>query len=276
VNLAAQSLSIAAFLMLTAFPAAAADGEARPPLEDNSFLIEEAYNQEAGVVQQYGTYLRGRRGGWVAAFTQEWPVPGQAHQLSYTLTYGQGGPGGERGLGDVLVNYRYQAVYQEDRLAFAPRLSVVIAGSQADSGASYRGVGPQGMLPVSITLTPWLVSHSNLGLSWIPAGRDGDATARFLVLTLGQSFVWLPHPRFNVLLETLWLNTDVRTGGTSRRDQALLVSPGIRWGLDLPHDVQLVLGLAAPLGVGPSAGERSVLLYLSVEAPFWTPAATRP
>lgn len=246
------------------------------PLEDNSFLVEEAYNQEAGVVQQMGTFLRGRGGAWVTSFTQEWPVPGQEHQLSYTLTYGRARDGGAGGLGDLLLNYRYQAVYQQDKVAFAPRLSGIVAGSSADSGASYRGFGLQGMLPVSTTLTPWLVTHSNLGLTWIPAGRDGDAKAGFVVLALGQSFVWLPHPRFNLLLETLWQSTDRRSGGGTRRDQALLVSPGVRWGIDLPGDSQVVLGLAAPLGVGPSAGERSVFLYLSVEAPFWHPAPATP
>jgi hypothetical protein len=264
-----------ALVMLVVAPLsvrAEAEPEQHAPLSDNSFLIEEAYNQEAGVVQQMATFMRGRGGSWVASFTQEWPAPAQRHQLSSSIAYGQAGPGGARGLGDILLNYRYQAVLDE-RVAFSPRLSAVVAGSNADSGASYRGLGLQGMLPVSTTLTPWLVTHSNLGLTWVPAGRDGDARAAFLVLALGQSLVWLPHPHFNMLLETLWLSSDVRSQGTTRRDQALLVSPGLRWGIDLPSDVQLVLGLAAPLGVGPSVGERSVFLYLSVEAPFWHPAA---
>jgi hypothetical protein len=273
VRITASSLTVVA-LAAAALPLVGMAGDSRP-LEDNSFLIEEAYNQDAGAVQQIGTFLRGHGGAWVASFTQEWPAPAQAHQLSYTLTYGQAGAGGERGLGDILVNYRYQAVFEEDRLAFAPRLTAVIAGSNADSGASYRGVGLQGMLPLSVTLTPWLVAHSNLQVTWIPAGHQGDAKAEFLVLTLGQSFVWLAHPRFNVMLETLWLGTGTRSGGATRHEQALLVSPGVRWGIDLPDEAQVVLGLAAPLGVGPSAGERSVLLYLSVELPFWHPVAAQ-
>lgn len=75
-------------LMAVALPAVTAGEVARRPLEDNSFLLEEAYNQEAGVVQQIGTFLRGRGGAWVASFTQEWPVPGIEHPLSYTLTCG--------------------------------------------------------------------------------------------------------------------------------------------------------------------------------------------
>jgi len=52
----------------------ATSGGARP-IEDNSFLIEEAYNQEAGVVQHISTFAlqRGTRA-WVYAFTQEWPL----------------------------------------------------------------------------------------------------------------------------------------------------------------------------------------------------------
>jgi len=56
------------------------------PLQDNSFLIEEAYNQEAGVVQNIvnGLWSRGSED-WLLTFTQEWPVPDQRHQFSYTL-----------------------------------------------------------------------------------------------------------------------------------------------------------------------------------------------
>src|SRR5258706_3537345 len=61
---------------------------------DNSFFIEEAYNQEAGVVQHIFNAVYG----WNPLsgpdehqvdflFTQEWPVGGQTHQFSYTIPY---------------------------------------------------------------------------------------------------------------------------------------------------------------------------------------------
>src|SRR5947207_12032333 len=72
--------------------------ESRRPVEgimDNSFLIEEAYNQEAGVVQHIfnGLYSFNRFTGVGEkradlSFTQEWPVYGQTHQFSYTIPYG--------------------------------------------------------------------------------------------------------------------------------------------------------------------------------------------
>jgi hypothetical protein len=53
-------------------------------IADNSFLIEEAYNQERGVVQHISTWQRSLRSvvrGFT--FTQEWPVGTQMHQLSF-------------------------------------------------------------------------------------------------------------------------------------------------------------------------------------------------
>lgn len=45
------------------------------PIQDNSFLVEEAYNQEPGVVQHISTFTRFQESkDWIYTFTQEWPV----------------------------------------------------------------------------------------------------------------------------------------------------------------------------------------------------------
>ena len=55
-------------------------------IQDNSFLIEEAYNQEPGVVQHINTFMYLKKSkSWIYTFTQEWPVPKETHQLSYTI-----------------------------------------------------------------------------------------------------------------------------------------------------------------------------------------------
>ena len=69
----------------------------KPPIDgirDNSFLIEEAYNQEPGVVQhiwtaRFGADHRGEANArsWDLSFTQEWPVFSQSHQFSYVVPY---------------------------------------------------------------------------------------------------------------------------------------------------------------------------------------------
>src|SRR5215475_8709782 len=82
------------------------------PIQDNSFLIEEAYNQEAGVVQHINTFTRmWKSNDWVYTFTQEWPLPMDwRHQLSYTVAGVSSGshPAAGAGFGDVALNYRYQ------------------------------------------------------------------------------------------------------------------------------------------------------------------------
>jgi hypothetical protein len=83
-----MSLRNLAFL-ITLSPAAVgaqATEPAGPPIQDNSFLIEEAYNQDPGIVQHIFTF-RNHRGSsdFEASFTQEWPVDGIKNQLSYDL-----------------------------------------------------------------------------------------------------------------------------------------------------------------------------------------------
>src|SRR6185312_5179101 len=87
--------------------------EEQRPIQDNSFLIEEAYNQERGVVQHISTFSRAQgTGDWAYTFTQEWPVPDQRHQLSFTLPVQElhAQAAARTGLGDLALNYRYQGV----------------------------------------------------------------------------------------------------------------------------------------------------------------------
>jgi len=42
----------------------------------------------------------------------------------------------------------------------------------------------------------------------------------------------------------------------------------VRWSYDFDWGLQIVPGVAFPMGVGPSRHEKSVFLYLSFEHPF--------
>lgn len=96
-------------------------------IQDNSFLIEEAYNQEDGVIQHIQTfqYLQKSKT-WGYLFTQEWPVPGQTHQFSYTIPVNHLEDSvKETGIGDIAINYRYQLIFKEP-IAMSPRLSLLL------------------------------------------------------------------------------------------------------------------------------------------------------
>ena len=133
------------------------------PLQDNSFLVEEAYNQEPGVVQHISSVLYNRTsGGWLANFTQEWPLGGQRHQLSYSLPFSWLREGGS-GLGDILLNYRYQLLVEEGRRpAIAPRLSLIFPSGDVRQGLGTGSAGIQANLPVSKQLSERLARTSTL------------------------------------------------------------------------------------------------------------------
>ena len=255
-------------LVLVLLPAALGAQQATPPepIRDNSFLVEEAYNQEGGVVQHIGTFARAREGGWAASFTQEWPVRSMRHQLSATVPM-QGGDGVD-GLGDVAMNYRLQL--SGGALAFAPRVSAVFPTGDAERGMGAGAMGAQVNLPVSWQPLAALVLHTNAGAAWTPRARapdGGRALSRQLVAA--QSAVWLAHPRLNLLVEAVYTSaTEPVADGRSARQEEVTLNPGVRWSHDLPGGLQIVPGVAVPIGVGPSRGARAVFFYLSFEHPF--------
>ncbi|HEV8374749.1 MAG TPA: transporter [Candidatus Polarisedimenticolia bacterium] len=267
-RLAAALLALGAGGIGPAMPA-----EAPPPIRDNSFLVEEAYNQEAKVVQHISSFLGfGDDRDWLYAFTQEWPLGGQAHQLSYTLALADPGClGGETGAGDTFVNYRYQvAGGGPERVAFAPRASLLLPTGNVREGRGRDAFGVFVNLPLSVEYTPALVGHYNAGAGRVfsakdAAGGESDLTDFFLA----QSLVWLARPTFNVMLEAVWASEEEVVGpGVADRSSSLLINPGLRWAINRPSGLQIVPGIAVPIGLGPSRGEEALFLYLSFEHAF--------
>jgi hypothetical protein len=238
------------------------------PISDNSFLIEEAYNQEAGVVQHIFNYRRARGGGWLATFTQEWPLGGQLDQLSYTLPLQSSALGAA--LGDAAINYRRQVVGRDDDpVWFSPRLSLVLPTGSTQKGTGEGGAGLQVNLPLSVRVSPALVTHWNLGASTTRARSVLGTRGTVRSLSAGASAIWLVAPTLNLMLETVWDRTEALddTGLRAAADHFVIL-PGLRGAINLPRDLQIVPGIGVPIGAGPSHGERDVFLYLSFEHPF--------
>ena len=267
---ATPGIALGALLVL-ASPAGAEDAA---PIEDNSFLVEEAYNQEPRIVQHIATWTRPRGGGWEASFTQEWPVMSRRHQLSYTIPVQQlaDHAGGERGIGDVALNYRYMWLGVDGgQVAFAPRISALLASGDADRGLGAGAPGLQINLPVSVALSRRWVSHTNVGVTWVgvPGGPYlGPAPKPTRGVSLGQSLIGLASPRLNLMIELAWERTEQPgVPGDDDLDESLYLAPGLRWAHDFASGLQIVPGVALPIGLGPSRGN-SVFLYLSFEHAF--------
>jgi hypothetical protein len=237
------------------------------PIEDNSFLLEEAYNQEKGVIQYISGFHRERGGNWLYSFTNEMPVKSQRHQFSYTVNVAR--VDGEARFADTYINYRYQAagLGENDRVAVAPRFSVILPTGSYRRETGSGAVGLQFNLPVSVIHSNKFVTHWNAGTTLIPRARNrsGDR-AHTKGANLGQSTVFLLKPKVNLLFETVWnYDQNVVSGGKTEGGYSLLLNPGIRWAWDLKSGWQIVPGIGVPIGVGPSRGERGVFLYLSFE-----------
>jgi hypothetical protein len=268
-----------AFLAFAAMSAVglAAEDQQRPidGIMDNSFFVEEAYNQEPGIVQHIfvGGYSVGRlsRPGdktFDMIITQEWPAYGQAHQVSYTVpyTFAREDEDWNDGFADVLLNYRFQAYFNEETLtAFAPRFSLVLPTGDVHQGFGRGTLGYQWNLPFSTTVGDRLFVHANAGLTYLPDAGESP-THDFLNYNLGGSVIYCLSDRLHLMLE--WVGTGNETVGTSGkvdREFASLISPGLRYAFNFRNGSQLVLGLGIPLGLTDTTSDIGGVFYLSFE-----------
>jgi DtxR family transcriptional regulator, Mn-dependent transcriptional regulator len=254
-------------------PAPSVPGPEPFKIADNSFLVEEAFNQPDGVFQNIFTAMR-VEGEWVAGFTQEWPVGSQAHQFSYTVPWLEAGT--QRGVGDVLINYRYQAAVEgPGRPAFSPRLSLILPTGSSSRGLGSGSAGLQVNLPFSKQTGDWYW-HWNAGTTWLPR-----AEAEFEVIGgtpivlrdglvspfLAASAIYRARPMFHVMLESvISFDESIGFSGTGR-DTTFTLSPGFRAGWNV-GDKQVIVGFAVPIAVTADAESTGALFYFSYELPF--------
>ena len=239
---------------------------------DNSFLLEEAYNQEPGVIQHIQTfrYLE-KSETWEYSFTQEWPVPGQRHQLSYTIPVSHlNNPIQETDIGDVALNYRYQLVFQ-DAIALAPRFSTLLPTGDYKEGFGSGTLGYQVNIPLSLELSGKLMNHWNMGTTIIPGNKEsGGADADTFGYNFGTSLIWCVSENFNLMCEAVWNSPEsVQVDGAKIRNDTFFINPGARFAINFVSGLQIVPGISFPIGLGPSKNEYGVFLYLSFEHPFF-------
>lgn len=246
--------------------------ETTKKIQDNSFMIEEAYNQEAGVIQHIQTfqYLE-KSHNWAYSFVQEWPVLGQTHQFSYSIPVSHlDDPTNQTGMNDIALNYRYQ-VPLDAPIALAPRFSTLIPTGDEKNGFGTGAIGYQINIPLSIELSNKFVNHWNVGTTITPhCNGDEGADADTFGLNLGTSLIWLATEHFNLMLETLWNSTEsVLFDGIKEREDAVFINPGVRYAFDFTSGLQIVPGISFPIGFGSASGEYGVLVYLSFEHPLF-------
>jgi hypothetical protein len=286
-----QPLLTLAAVFLAAAVAAHAQQEGPKHISDNSFLIEEAYNQEPGVVQHIFNWFPtwdhsdGELREFQFLYTIELPVGSQTHQFSFTpmnfehfADEPDAGPREEEGgWGDTLLNYRYQLTTDEECSmvpAIAPRFSLILPTGDEDRGLGTGEVGYQFNLPVSKELDPFAF-HFNAGATFTPnasvdLGGGADSPYRDLKgYNLGGSIIWLATYDFNVMLElvSFW-DEELDDAGSVRDTNTVLLNPGVRGALFTGDEVQWVAGVGVPVGLSEDAPDIGLFIYMSVEHNF--------
>lgn len=245
-------------LMAFLFLISSAYAQEAAPIKDNSFLVEEAYNQERGVVQHIGVYRADRTlhdGTFV--FTQEWPFISSRHQLSYSLPI----TGASPRLENVILNYRYQLL-QQNKIFLAPRLTAILPAHTSSSGIEFN-------LPLSLELNDSWVMHVNAGGNSISINNDTDAAhARTTSFISGLSFIYLSSTVFNILNEFTYTMAKTHNRESVETVSSFTWNPGVRFAVNFSSGTQLVPGLSFPLQTDGTNSEVGILFYLSFEHPF--------
>jgi Putative MetA-pathway of phenol degradation len=243
---------------------------ADPPakgIQDNSFFVEEAYNQEPGVVQHIinvPAFFAPGNNEVSFVFTQEWPVFSQTHQFSYTIPYTF--TESENGFEDIRLNYRLQALMEGERTpAFAPRFSLVTPSGDFDKGFGHGRLGYEINLPFSKIVSDRVTLHFNAGGSLFPDVNDRDLWN----YNLGGSAIYAVNRNFNLMLEAVaFWEEDVDSARRIDRTVTALLSPGARYAFNCPNDLQIVVGAAAPIGLTSDSPDWGLFFYLSFEHAF--------
>lgn len=262
-------------------PLLAQSGNEPFEITDNSFLIEEAFNQEAGVLQNIFTahWVRdvdkSGQDEWSFSFTQEWPIAGQTHQFSFVLPFGRlsGDPArgiakAAAGLGDLLINYRFQATTEEENgSAFAPRATLIVPTGDEEEGFGGGAAGFQFNLPLSKQRGDFYF-HGNAGMTVLPEAGEDPQNSTVWGYHLGGSVIWRANRSINVLFETLLdVSDELGEEGSTEKNPAVFLSPGLRWGKWVGK-TQVVSGIGLPFVLSEDSQDFSVFLYLSLEFPF--------
>lgn len=244
-------------------------------IEDNSYFIEEAYNQEDRVVQHInnGYYTFGPVKNFMYSFTQEWPVSSQKHQFSYTVGYSWLDSKTVKGIPDFLLNYRYQLTGHDDFLTMSPRFSIILPTGNEKKGLGNGVLGYQINLPMSKRLTNSFVCHANIGFTLLPRVKSTDTNGAEVKNTnwninLGGSIIWLLSSNFNFMLEGVQNISSVADASNKIVTvNQTIISPGFRYAIDA-NNLQIVPGLAFPISIQDGRSDTGLFFYLSFEHPF--------
>jgi hypothetical protein len=187
----------------------------QPAIEDNSMLVDEAFNQPEGIIQHIA--MLGLTGDHAELnYTVEAPVKTARNQLSISIPWTFSAAKHTKditstGPGDVILAWRHSLLGKKHPILLVPGVSIILPTGKS---RLHRGNGAFGA-QFSIALTKrWsrkLISHVNFGGTFLfdadffIVSADGQSLNKsegnVASRNSGTSVIWLATTRINLLLE---------------------------------------------------------------------------
>lgn len=240
-------------------------------IEDNSFLLDEAYNQD---IDMYQTILR-HQNQLVSDETEstfEFEVPMTAeHQLSIEIPLFKEHRSFETKPGDTLL--LWQIVTSNNvKSRSVDRLGFVVPTGDVDQETGYGVPGVQYLKALSIELGRNWQNHWNFQYQLQPNGKAGgtEVTQNVHIGTLGSSVAYYINDHCDFLFETMYKHRKrPRFGGKIRSLNELYLNPGFRFEKRLEwNQTKMVPGISLPIEVLNERTDFGFMLYLSFEPHF--------
>jgi len=274
-NPAMRRIRLLAFLTLLAWAASARAQQAVDfdGIDDNSFLLEEGYSQDAGTVQHifYSILYASAPKDIYFNYSQEWGLS-ERHQVGFSLPatiYENTGDG----IGDLFLDYRFQLTKRSGVVAIAPRFSLIVPTGNYRKGLGYDTVGLQTNWAFSKLWNTHFASHWNIGATLLPYAKQllpsGLSERQFLAnFNFGTSVAWMVSNRFNMVLEFVGnVGSEINNNRNINLFGQYILNPGMSTSFDI-GPVEIVPGLSAPLTWTRDRFQAGAFLYLSVQHPF--------
>jgi hypothetical protein len=252
----------------------------QPRIEDNSMYIEEAFNQETGIIQHITNLVRddNTKEEMMFSYTEEIPLYKDRHQFSFTVNCpirrDFTGQGSGSGLGDTFINYRWMVFDKKDVVLMVPRLTLVVPTGDEERGMGDGAFGLQTTLAVTKRLSRKFTSHCNIGYTYLfNADRYFDLGGDIVhhqhdlpAANAGLSVVYNLFRGVNLMLEGIAVReTDVTASGSLVHNATFIVNPAFRFGFDIGK-VQIVPGIGFPLTfLSGNLQSTGTFFYLSLE-----------
>ncbi len=253
-------------------------------IRDNAFLVEEAFNQETGVVQHIFNWVHAwdrttlsRTRDFAFAYTMEVPLGSQDHQFSFTTQFlsgfekARGDPGANQGgVGDTFLNYRYQLLADDDFLWCAPRASLIVPTGDERFDLGTGRLGYQFNLPIS-RYGDQFDFHFNAGFTYVPNVSVPLNGAKSMPqdlrgYNLGGSVFWKPETNLHFFVEVLGLHNEaIDELGVRAPTTQIFLNPGVRYAICQFEDVEWVVGVSVPIGLTRDTPDIGVFAYMSIE-----------